>query len=136
VAKLPNGGYVGNRPRASPGCNCPECRRFAPAIEPEDSKAVDRAEALLRRFLTPAQVREWESKQQITVRGSLGSKFRLRPYRHTRHDSVVREDGFGTSVWPIDIYIAADWALAMMLRLENNEADVVRSGCHASGMPF
>src|SRR5580765_832330 len=116
------------------GCTCASCkearrRRYTP-------EADQRAEQLLRRYLSEQQVFEWEQSRSIVVRGSHSSLFRLTPSLSGFHDSVVREDGLGIAVWPIGLDIAADWTLAMMLRIEANENKVVSAGCHYVGREF
>jgi len=116
------------------GCSCEDCVRQRGGMVPDG--AVERAEALLRRFLTPEQIEDWEKNQQITVIGSKGGEFRLTPSQSGYHRSVVRKKGFrsyrslGIAVWPIRLNIAADWVLALKLYLEADENNVVSTGCH------
>jgi len=99
-------------------------------VAAERKQAVERAEMLLRQYLTNEQLEDWEAHGSIVVKGSLGHLFRLTPRYSGYHKSVVREDHLGIAVWPIGLDIPADWVLAMMLRLEAHEDKVVEAGCH------
>jgi hypothetical protein len=118
------------------GCSCSECRRQVDRLGGENQEAIDRAEALLARFLTTRQLRQWKRDQRIVVRGSNGTKFQLTPRDHGRHSAVVAEDGLGIAVWPTNLAIAADWALALMLELQADQRRVVGKGCHDYGHGF
>lgn len=110
------------------GCTCPRCTR-ARAGDSPDAKA--RAEGLLREHLTPGQLKDWAQNRAFNVRGSQGGLYRLTPGFHGRHSSVVRHsDRLGIAVWPVDLLIEADWALALMLYFKADEETVVYSGCH------
>jgi hypothetical protein len=98
-------------------------------------RAVERAEKLLRRFLTEQQIADWEEHRSIVVTGSAGGKYQLTPVWSPNHRAVVREDGLGISAWPEGLTIQADWLLAMVLWLQANEAHVVGRGCHAPYQP-
>jgi hypothetical protein len=116
------------------GCTCADCERLRrhelPKLREQMAKADAKAEDLLRRFLTPAQQKEWDTKRQITVVGSEGGTFRLTPRVRGTHSAVVRNGRLGVAVWPVGIEIEADWALTMMLYLMSDEPNVVASGCH------
>ena len=93
--------------------------------------ASARAQALLLEHLTPEQAADWKANQAFNVRGSNGRLWRVAPGHAGRHTSMVREDGTGTAVWPVDLLLRADWALAMLLHLTAHEYRVYESGCHA-----
>jgi hypothetical protein len=115
-------------------CGCAICiAETEGAIAPE---AVERAEELLRRFLTPEQIKDWEAHLGFTVLGSDRQLYRVAPGHKLPHSRLVRDDGFGTDVYPIETRIAADWALAMMFYLQDNAPNVVQTGCHAEGRRF
>jgi hypothetical protein len=117
------------------GCDCPECRRARPEYWAEqdrrDREANDRASTLLRGYLTPEQLQDWLATGAFNVRGADHKLYRVNG-ASTRHDAVVREDGWGTSVWLRGIAngIPADNALGLMLYLLNEPGRVVDSGCH------
>lgn len=129
-------------------------REEAMPVTPE---ARERSEALLREYLTPEQLADWEGNRAFNVRGSDGSLFRLTPALHGSHSSVVRRGpvrptdpneakyyaspdgthGLGICVWPHGLQVVpADWALALMLYLQANEDQVVRTGCHGTGPAY
>ncbi len=117
------------------GCNCPSCRVKLLQPQPEHD-AVERAEALLRRFLTNKQAREWKHHQTITVTGASGKEWLIKPRSSGNHNAVVCESGLGVCVWPRDINIAADWALAMLLYLQADDTHVTHAGCHMQNLTW
>jgi hypothetical protein len=134
MPQVNSGVIVGRTPEV---CDCPECRRDRErmGIYPPDGEAIERAETLLRRFLTPEQAAEWEKYQRLTIKGSDGALFRIWPKHVGYHQSVVRKgyrEALGIAVWPIGLTIAADWALAMKLYIEHDAHNVVNSGCHGA----
>lgn len=88
------------------------------------------AEELLAQFLTPEQQLQWDRHQYFDVETRPGIWFRVAPGRAQTYGAIVREDGLGICVWPIGLDIKADWALAMLLYLLDNDHTVVDSGCH------
>lgn len=89
-----------------------------------------RAEALLRQFLTPDQIKDWEENRGFNVVGSSGTLYRLNPYAGRFHDRLVSTAGYGYHVWPRGVEeIKADWALGMLLYLTNDDRRVVYVAC-------
>lgn len=124
-------------------CGCAECRysrrlqaERTLAMRTDRAAAEERAEGLLRDYLTPEQLKDWRQHRAFNVRGSSGSLFRVSPSNRGRHVSVIRKQGnvkgwgLGIAAWPIGLDIEADWALAMLLYLKEDENLVVRTGCH------
>lgn len=93
-------------------------------------ESEQRAEQLLASYLSPGQLEDWKRNRGFDVHGSNGRLYRINPMRANSWDAVVRDDGWGTDVYPCGLKLAADWALAMMLHLKAHASEVERSGCH------
>jgi hypothetical protein len=120
-----------------PVCLCPDCaagrsRRKYKYSSVKWTQAVERAETLLRRFLTPEQLVDWDERGSVVVIGSAGNQWRLTPRYAPQHASVVRSDNVGVSVWHRGLEIQADWLLALLLELQADEHTVFDRGCKAT----
>lgn len=92
--------------------------------------AHERAEKLLLGYLTPEQAMDWRTNVAFNLRGSSGTIWRLSPLRSPSNRAVMSQDGLGLGVWPVSLGIHADWALAMMLYLQADEAWPRAVACH------